>query len=197
MQTEEALKTRIDGRAPRVAVRKAVVEEPPLVAVGSEGSQMRRITEADLDLDSSRSLTRQLIVTSRVTLANEGSQTARIILPRAALIARESERTMILPPGTEGEVQLRVVAMLGEWARASEAKVPVSVDAEIVIDDSFVDGVQDVIVVGTAAYAVAPTDSPGKVSVDREFREALGLLSSVEVSPVRRRYLMLTESPEA
>ena len=192
-QTEELLRSRIDARAPRLAIRSAVVEERPELVVGADGRGRRHITESTLPLGNDMD-ERVLVVNSRVTIANEGNLTARLTLPANAAADRGSGRIVILAPGETAEIRVQAPATLSEWAAAALHRRPVQTSALLVADDSFLDGVIDRLELRISAYAVGPGESPSHVSIEPEVRAALGLTSSIDVLPIRRGYRTLLDS---
>jgi len=195
-QTEEVLRTRLDARAPRVTVRSVIVDDLPSLAIGTDGRGLRRVTEAVLPLDGPNA-DRQLVVTVRISLSNEGDITAHITLPPSATIERAGGGTVVLPPGDQVETQFRVSAPLHAWADAAAAHRPIEMTARFLVDDSFQDGVTDRLELVVRAYAVAPGDDADEVSIEPERRTALGLVSAIEVRPIVRAYRMLASTSPA
>jgi len=186
-QSDEVLRGRLDARAPRVAVRSVQLDETPSISIGSSGRGTRRITEPVFKM-TSLSDARSLTLTTSITLANEGDQTARVALPENARHDLQSNSAILLAPGEVAVIELRSSASLGQWSQAASERAPIVRRSRLVIDDSFADGVIDVIELCIAAYAVSPPNDQNEVFTEPEARAALGLLSAVEVEPTRREY---------
>lgn len=191
LQTAEALKTRVDSRAPRVAIRSVNVDEQPVNVLAATRKITHRVTEPELLVDEAN-CDRALAIVVTLTVANEGTQTARVAVPDGAWTQVAVGRTLLLAPSDSEVLKFAVVGSLSEWTESATEGAGLTGEILLVVDDLFADGILDEIAVSARVFAVAPAARPGVVSLAPEARSALGLNTEVVVSPLRRSYRMLS-----